>query len=115
MSEQLSPVLKPPYYAVIFTSLKRQGMDDYADMAEKMAKLASEQKGFLGMDSARNAEGLGITTCYWETEEDILNWKQNEEHLLAQESGKTKWYEHYSLRVCQVKEHMPFKSFSAKN
>ncbi|XID92001.1 antibiotic biosynthesis monooxygenase family protein [Paenibacillaceae bacterium WGS1546] len=90
------------YYAVIFTSRRTGGDNGYGRMADEMVKLASEQPGFLGIDSVRNAEGFGITVSYWESLEAISNWKRNETHLLAQERGKTEWYEHYDVKICKV-------------
>lgn len=76
--------MKPntPYYAVIFTSTQKEYIEGYQDMAIKMEELAKTQKGFLGIDSAK--ETVGITVSYWESLEAIKNWKQNTEHLLAQ-------------------------------
>jgi len=91
---------QPPYYAVIFTSERTEGDHGYAEMAEEMVRLASEQPGFLGMESAR--EGLGITVSYWETLEDIQNWKRNERHLIAQSKGKSEWYLKYKTRIGKV-------------
>lgn len=42
---------KPPYYAVIFTSIRTGGDQGYGLMAEKMVALASRQPGFLGVES----------------------------------------------------------------
>jgi heme-degrading monooxygenase HmoA len=76
---------QPPYYAVIFTSL-RTGIDDgYGNMGEAMVELAAGQPGFLGIESAR--EGLGITVSYWASLEDIKNWKENSQHRHASEKG----------------------------
>lgn len=91
---------KPPYYAVIFTSLRTDGDNDYATMADKMDELAKQQPGYLGHESAR--AGLGITVSYWESLEAIHNWKMNVEHRLAQELGKEKWYSQYRVRICKV-------------
>ena len=91
---------KPPYYAVIFTSL-RTGVDaGYEAMAQRMEELAAQQPGFLGVESAR--EGLGITVSYWESETAIAAWKRNAEHLVAQERGQREWYVAYRTRVCRV-------------
>ena len=91
------------YYAVIFSSTRTEDDDDgYAAMAERMMELAALQPGYLGVESARGADGLGITVSYWESEQAIARWKQNAEHLAAQETGKATWYEHYQLRVAQV-------------
>lgn len=91
---------QPPYYAVIFTSIKNEHTDGYAVTAEEMIKLASEQEGFLGVESAR--EEIGITVSYWSSEEAIRNWKQNERHLVAQKLGYEKWYKAYKTRVAKV-------------
>ena len=75
-------------------------------MAKKMESLAKSQKGFLGIDSARNE--VGITVSYWESLEDIKNWKLNSEHLVAQKFGKEKWYSWYNVRICRVEREYDF-------
>ncbi len=92
----------PPYYAVIFTSQRTEGDQGYGDMAERMVALAHEQPGFLGVESARGAGGFGITVSYWESTQAIANWKSHAEHRIAQETGKTRWYADYQLRVAKV-------------
>jgi heme-degrading monooxygenase HmoA len=62
---------EPPYYAVIFTSLRTEGDRGYGHMAERMSELAAQQPGFLGVESAHTADGLGITVSYWASEEAI--------------------------------------------
>ena len=54
---------QPPYYAVIFTSVRTEGDNGYAEMADRMVELAEQQPGFLGVESARN--DVGITVSYW--------------------------------------------------
>ena len=97
-----APLSDPPYYAVIFTSL-RTGVDEgYAEMADKMDRLASEQPGYVGIESVRNQGGLSITVSYWADEDALQNWKKIAAHLLAQKLGKERWYDHYRLRVAKV-------------
>jgi len=91
---------RPPYYAVIFSSLRTEGDHGYAQMAERMVELASQQPGFLGVETAR--EELGITVSYWESLEAISNWKQNVEHREAQRRGRQQWYSSFRLRVARV-------------
>ena len=54
--------MKPPYYAVIFTSIKIENHEGYDEMASKMVTLAQQQEGFLGVESARNE--IEITVSY---------------------------------------------------
>ena len=93
---------QPPYYAVIFSSMASDDSQGYAAMAQKMADLALAQPGCLGAESARDADGFGITVSYWRDEESIHAWKQNAKHLVAQEQGIARWYSHYQLRVARV-------------
>jgi heme-degrading monooxygenase HmoA len=93
---------KPPYYAVIFSAARTEGDHGYDAMAERMVELASEQPGYLGIESARRADGFGITVSYWESPEAIAAWRQNAEHRIAQENGKRIWYGHFELRIAKV-------------
>jgi heme-degrading monooxygenase HmoA len=97
----------PPYYAVIFTSLRTEGDNGYASMADAMVELASSQPGFLGVESAR--EGLGITVSYWDSLESIAAWKKNAEHQIAQRQGREQWYESYKTRICRVERDYAFE------
>lgn len=93
---------EPPYWAVIFTSRRTAGEDGYGAMAEEMARLAAEQPGYLGLESARAESGLGITVSYWANESDARAWKQVARHLEAQRFGRVRWYEAYEVRVARV-------------
>ena len=96
-----------PYYAVIFTSTNIQNDNGYNQMAELMEKLAKEQRGFLGVESARNE--IGITVSYWKDLESIKNWKVNTDHLLAQQKGIESWYENYTVRIALVEREYSFE------
>jgi heme-degrading monooxygenase HmoA len=94
---------EPPYYAVIFTS-ERTTADatGYEATAARMVELATQQPGFLGIESVRQPDGTGITVSYWQSLEAIGGWKRHAEHKLAQEQGRTEWYRRYHVRVCHV-------------
>jgi heme-degrading monooxygenase HmoA len=91
---------KPPYYAVIFTSHRTEGDKGYREMAARMVELASNQPGFLGIESAR--EEVGITVSYWSDLKSIKNWKANLEHQEAQKLGYEKWYTSFKTRISKV-------------
>jgi heme-degrading monooxygenase HmoA len=93
---------EPPYYAVIFSSQRTEGDNGYGDMADRMVALASEQPGFLGIESTRGTDGFGITVSYFRTLEDIAAWKANAEHREAQRLGHQRWYGHFELRIAKV-------------
>ena len=90
----------PPYYAVIFSSLRNADIEGYAETAARMVELAAEQPGFLGLESGR--EDLGITVSYWADLQSIKQWKAQAEHRLAQQMGMDKWYSSYKTRIALV-------------
>lgn len=94
---------EPPYYAVIFTSL-RNGSDPegYAAMAQRMIDLGSRYDGFLGVESVRGADGVGITVSYWRDEAAILAWRRDPAHRQAQRGGHEVWYDRFEMRVARV-------------
>lgn len=96
----ISNTPKPPYYAVIFTSLRTAGDDGYDDMANRMVELAEQSDGFLGIESAR--EELGVTVSYWRDIESIKAWKNNAEHRVAQKKGHENWYSSFKVRISKV-------------
>lgn len=94
------------YYAVIFTSTQKENLEGYLEMADKMENISKQQPGFIGMDSAWNE--VGITISYWESLEAIRHWKQQSEHLVAQQIGRQEWYSWYQVRICKVEREYEF-------
>lgn len=102
MSNSIARTPRPPYYAVLFTSLRTEADQGYGEMADRMLELAAQQPGYLGVESARTPGGLGITVSYWSSEEAIAQWRSNAEHRMAQDTGRRTWYSDFQLRVARV-------------
>jgi len=96
----------PPYYAVIFTSVRSEGDHGYSKMSDKMVELAHQQDGFLGVESARNE--IGITVSYWIDLECIKKWRENMEHSIAREKGRKDWYQSFKVRIAKVERDYGF-------
>ena len=103
----IAPTPAPPYYAVIFTSTRTDGDDGYGAMAARMMKMAAEQPGYLGVESAR--DGVGITVSYWRSLDDIANWKRVSAHREAQRNGREKWYAAFKTRIAKVERDYGFE------
>ena len=97
----------PPYYAVIFTSVRTDGDNGYAKTSDKMEELAKQQAGYLGFESALGE--AGITISYWDSLDAIKNWKMNLEHQVAQRFGREKWYTQFKVRICRVDREYGFE------
>jgi heme-degrading monooxygenase HmoA len=98
----------PPYYAVIFTSLRTNIAEGYDATAQQMIDLAQQQEGFLGLESARNE--IGITVSYWESLAAIKKWREHSEHSLARDMGRAKWYQSFKTRICLVERDYSFEN-----
>lgn len=96
----------PPYYAVIFTSMRTSGDNGYQAMAELMVNLAREQDGFLGIESARDE--LGITVSYWRDLSSIETWRNHVQHSVARKKGKSDWYSAFQTRIALVERDYGF-------
>lgn len=91
---------KPPYYAVIFTSVRAGDDPDYGQTAGRMVQLAFQQPGFLGVEHA--GASSGITVSYWKDLDSIRAWKNHAEHMEAQRRGREGWYEAFKTRIALV-------------
>ena len=97
------------YYAVIFTTQRTDTeMAMYGLTSERMIELAQQQPGFLGLESVREANGLGITVSYWRDRESIAAWGGYAEHRVAQALGRKEFYTWFQLRIAKVTEERSF-------
>ena len=89
--------------AVIFVS-RRTDADaaGYAEAAQAMDALAAAQPGYRGMESARGADGLGVTVSYWADDASAKAWRDQPEHRAIREAGRDRWYEDYDLSVAEI-------------
>ena len=98
-----------PYYATIFTTRLTEDLEGSDETSDRMAELVSGYAGYLGMQSARGADGLGIIVCYWRSEDDIDDWRTDLEHQEAQREGQGRWYEEYTVEVARVDRTIEFE------
>ena len=97
------------YFAVIFTAQRTMSDENmYQITADRMVTLAQQQPGFLGVESVRGDDGIGITVSYWQDRESIRNWRVNVEHLAAQKMGRLEFYDWYHVRIAEIVGHRTF-------
>ncbi|WP_461481670.1 antibiotic biosynthesis monooxygenase family protein [Porticoccus sp.] len=88
-------------YAVIFRATVGALDEEYFEAIERMKVLAFEEYGCLEFYALMDGDRR-VAISYWNSEDDIKNWKQNSEHLKAQASGRKKWYESYTVQVVKI-------------
>jgi heme-degrading monooxygenase HmoA len=82
--------------------LRPEAAEAYSELAPKMVELAKQQPGFLSMKTFTAADGERVTIAEFESDETIVAWRENAEHKLAQERGRTEFYSEYSTQTCEV-------------
>ena len=88
-------------FAVIFHAEIGQLDDEYFAMAKQMRELAMTQYGCL--DFVATTEGTReIAISYWPSPDHIKHWKQNSDHLQAQQQGKSRWYKSYKVEIVEL-------------
>jgi len=101
---------KPPYYVVIFTSIRTEGDEEaYQELAAQMVELASSQPGYLGFDHFQQGKQKSVSISYWQDEDALLNWKKVTEHQAAQKQGRDQWYQWYKTEVARVERAYDFE------
>lgn len=99
---------QPPYYAVIFASIKNENNEGYEEWDKRMFELVEKEVGYLGHESYRHEDGKGVTISYWKDLESLSHWRNNTLHQKAQQLGRQKWYDHFRIRVCKVERDYEF-------
>ncbi|KND34712.1 antibiotic biosynthesis monooxygenase family protein [Streptomyces acidiscabies] len=102
------PPFEPPYYVSVFTTIRAQDQQDYAETSARMEELVKGIPGYLGMDHAQTPGGLGITVGYFRDGDALAAWRGDEEHRAAQKRGRAQWYESYSLHIAKVERSSGF-------
>lgn len=88
-------------FTVIFRAVIKELDEEYEKTVSAMRAIAFEKYGCLEFVSFTEGKNE-MTISYWQSEKDIQHWKQDGEHLLAQELGRSKWYESYTVEVAEI-------------
>ena len=99
-------------YLVIFRSTRK--LDDgamYSEWSEKMETLVKTVDGYEQHFGFRDPETRdGVTISYFSSLEAISGWRSISDHRTAQELGQEKFYEEYSVQVCEILRDYKFRA-----
>ena len=88
-------------YVVIFKATVAELDDEYFRTAEKLKELAIEKYGCQNFVSVTEGDEE-IALSYWQTRQQIRDWKNDPEHRAAQARGRDKWYKSFSVEICEI-------------
>jgi len=94
-------------FAVIFKAKLKAVDQSYHETAARMRQKAIAEYGCLDFVSV-NENNEEVSISYWESEQAILNWKNDPEHQDAQQKGADRWYLNYTVEVVELKRSYSF-------
>lgn len=89
-------------FVVIFRATARALDADYTATAARLRELALRDFGCLDFIAVTEGE-QEIALSYWPDEAHIRAWKQQADHLMAQQLGRERWYGDYRVEIAEVR------------
>ena len=88
-------------FVVIFRARVASLDDEYFRTAERLKELAFQEYGCQDFFSVTEGD-QEVSISYWDTLQQIRDWKECPEHVTAREKGRQQWYQSFSVEVCEV-------------
>jgi len=78
--------------------------EEYLDIAAKLKPLLEEIDGFISIErfSSLAEEGKILSLSFWRDDKAIQEWRNLEQHRMAQVKGRDGIFNNYRLRVATV-------------
>lgn len=108
----MDPRIGQGCYAVIFHARRQDAEPGYAEMSARMEAMVLEMPGYLGKEDFRDGS-RSITVSYWESEDAIKTWREQLDHLVAQDMGRKQWYRGFQVYVAKVERAYGFSAEEA--
>ncbi len=95
---------------VVFRSRVRPDVDVAAleAMGARMYELGSAMPGFVSYKDFAAEDGETLTLVEFETEEQLLAWRNHPEHVEVQARGRNELFSEYSITVSDVRRSYHF-------
>ncbi|BDY05530.1 antibiotic biosynthesis monooxygenase [Ferrimonas sp. YFM] len=92
-------------YAVIFeVTPLAAGRGQYLDIAAGLKEKLSGLEGFISIERFQSLtqDNKLLSLSFWESEEAITQWRNQMDHMLAQQLGRNELFDSYRIRVANV-------------
>ena len=78
--------------------------DEYLSIAAGLAPLLATMDGFVSIERFQSLSEPGkiLSLSFWRDEAAVAQWRNTEEHRMAQSQGRAGIFAHYRLRIATV-------------
>lgn len=96
-------------YVIVFRSRLRPGIEAvYARRVEEIYALAQQAPGLIASKDFTADDGERVAIIEFDTEANLLAWRDLAEHRRAQAQGREAYYTAYSIQICKVERSSVF-------
>ena len=87
----------------VFRSRLKPGMrDEYLALVERMNELARTMPGYISHKGFFADDSERVTVVEFDSMDSLRGWRMHPEHREAQRLARERYYESYSVQVCEV-------------
>jgi heme-degrading monooxygenase HmoA len=78
-------------------------LDEYGSTADEMERLGRAMPGFVDFKAFRADDGERLTLVTFADAESQAAWRTQVDHRAAQQAGRDRFYERYTIQVCECR------------
>jgi len=95
---------------VVFRARLRPDADmaALARVGERMAELAKDVPGLISYKDYTAEDGENVTVVEFASEPQLIAWRDQPEHVQAQERARREFFADYRIQVCRVERSYHF-------
>ena len=86
--------------AMFRARIREEYAREYYSLAEEMANIARSMPGFISWKGYTSEDGERVSVHEWESAEQLSAWRNHPDHVEVQSLGREKYYDEYTLYVC---------------
>ncbi|MCG8589051.1 MAG: antibiotic biosynthesis monooxygenase [Proteobacteria bacterium] len=94
---------------VFRSRIRAENAPEFYELAAQLKKRAEAMPGFLSYKVFTGEDGERCSIVEFESHEELLAWRNLPEHREAQQVGRERYYEEYTLHVTQPVRESRFK------
>jgi heme-degrading monooxygenase HmoA len=88
---------------ILFRSrLTADAGQEYLSLDAELEQLVQDNPGDLSHKGYQAPDEERLTLVWFRDQESLRAWKTHPRHLEAQQRGRERWYQHYTLDVAEV-------------
>lgn len=96
-------------YVIVFRSRLRPGVEEaYARRGDEIYALAEKMPGLISARDYTAEDGERVAIIEFDTEANLLAWRDHAEHRRVQAEGREQFYASYSIQICKVERSSAF-------